>query len=73
MPDTRDRDSHDALERRLDRLESKIDSYITQRQTEETQRLRTALVAIGGAVTVLSAFIWVEILWPAISSIRGTR
>lgn len=62
---------YQALEKRHAALEKKFDDYLAAKQKEETQRLRTALIAAGGVVSVLLSFIWVEIIWPAISAMRG--
>lgn len=62
-----------ALEARVAALESKFDQYLKEKQQEETRRLRTALLFASGVVTALASFIWIEIIWPVLESVRTDR
>jgi hypothetical protein len=61
----------ESLKTRHAALEKKFDEYISERQKEETRRLRTALLVAGGVVSALLTFIWAEIIWPVINGTRG--
>lgn len=58
------------LRKELDDLKREFHDYKTLRQHEELKRLRTALVAAGGIILALGAFLWWEILWPTIKAVR---
>lgn len=54
------------LENELEDLRNEFRAYVSKKQAEESQRLRTALMAAGGVILALGSFIWVEIIWPVI-------
>jgi hypothetical protein len=54
------------LENELDNLRNEFRSYVESKRKEESQRMRTALMAAGGIILALGSFIWVEIIWPVI-------
>lgn len=58
------------LEAELEELRTEFHNYVKRKQDEESQRLRTALMATGGIILALSSFIWVEIIWPVIKAGR---
>lgn len=58
------------LEEELTELRNEFHSYVDQKRKEESQRLRTALMAAGGIILALGSFIWVEIVWPVIKAGR---
>lgn len=58
------------LEDELTELRNEFHSYVDQKRKEESQRLRTALMAAGGIILALGSFIWVEIIWPVIKAGR---
>lgn len=58
------------LEEELTELRNEFHKYVDQKQKEESQRLRTALMAAGGVILALGSFIWVEIIWPVIKAGR---
>lgn len=58
------------LEKELENLRNEFHSYVEAKRKEESQRLRTALMAAGGIIIALGSFIWVEIIWPVIKAGR---
>lgn len=58
------------LEQELVDLRNEFHNYVDQKRKEESQRLRTALMAAGGIILALGSFIWVEIIWPVIKAGR---
>ena len=58
------------LEQELVELRNEFHNYVDQKRKEESQRLRTALLAAGGIILALGSFIWVEIIWPVIKAGR---
>lgn len=54
------------LENELEDLRNEFHAYVNKKQVEESQRLRTALMAAGGIILALGTFIWAEIVWPVI-------
>ena len=54
------------LENELDTLRQEFHSYVNRKRMEESQRLRTALMAAGGIIIALGSFVWMEIIWPVI-------
>lgn len=54
------------LEAEIIDLRKEFHDYVDQKRKEESQRLRTALMAAGGIILALFSFIWVEIIWPVI-------
>lgn len=58
------------LETELEDLRAEFHAYVNQKRMEESQRLRTALMAAGGIIIALGSFIWVEIIWPVIKNGR---
>ena len=54
------------LEAEIVDLRNEFHSYVEQKRKEESQRLKTALMAAGGVILALGSFIWVEIVWPVI-------
>lgn len=58
------------LEDELTELRNEFHNYVDQKRKEESQRLRTALMAAGGIILALGSFIWVEIIWPVIKAGR---
>lgn len=58
------------LEQELMDLRNEFHNYVDQKRKEESQRLRTALMAAGGIILALGSFIWVEIIWPVIKAGR---
>lgn len=58
------------LEKELEDLRNEFHSYVDQKRKEESQRLRTALMAAGGIILALGSFIWIEIIWPVIKAGR---
>lgn len=54
------------LENELEDLRNEFHAYVNKKKEEESQRLRTALMAAGGIILALGSFIWVEIIWPVI-------
>ncbi len=58
------------LEKELEDLRNEFHSYVETKRKEESQRLRTALMAAGGIILALGSFIWVEIIWPVIKAGR---
>jgi len=58
------------LEKELEDLRNEFHSYVKTKEKEESQRLRTALMAAGGVILALGSFIWIEIIWPVIKTGR---
>lgn len=54
------------LDTELNVLNDKFDTYISQKQQEEAQRLRSALIWAGGLIIALGGFMWSEVIWPLI-------
>lgn len=63
-----DEEKIEILETELEQLRKEFHSYVDQKRKEESQRLRTALMAAGGVILALGSFIWVEIIWPVIEA-----
>lgn len=58
------------LEQEIEDLRKEFHEYVERKSKEESQRLRTALMAAGGVILALGSFIWVEIIWPVIKAGR---
>lgn len=54
------------LEKELDDLRKEFRGYVEKKRHEESQRMRTALMAAGGIIMILGTFIWTEVIWPVI-------
>lgn len=66
-----DHDKIEELEKELDDLKKEFRNYVKTKQKEESQRLRTALMAAGGVILALGTFIWAEVIWPVIKAGSG--
>jgi hypothetical protein len=67
----RQRELNRELEVDLNKLREDFEGYLRLKQKEESQRLRTALIAAGGVIIALGGFVWWEIIWPVIKTGQG--
>lgn len=65
------RAANEELETDLKQLRADFDQYRRDKQEEESQRLKTALIAAGGVIIALAGFVWYEIIWPVIQAGRS--
>lgn len=66
-----DHEKIEELEQELEDLKKEFRNYVKAKQKEESQRLRTALMAAGAVIMALGSFIWMEVIWPVIKMGRG--
>lgn len=59
-----------SLDQKYKDLAKEFEEYVDEKRKEESQRLKTALMAAGGVILALGTFIWADIIWPVIKAGR---
>lgn len=59
------------LEAEVEALRRDFADYKDRQASEESRRLRSAMMLLGGVVLAVFGFMWAEVVWPAIKMMKA--